>query len=371
MDPLTYLDQQIFGQSFLGATGYQWLTLLAVWAGAAVGLVLLHRFLVWRVSKFAERTTNVVDDYLAEFVRSTRAYFLITLGLYIASVVVPLPETPTRWIGRLMFVVLLLQVVRWGNTFISTWIARYKDRMLEKDAAAVTTMQAVGYLGRLALWTIVVLLALDNFGIDVTALVAGLGVGGIAVALAVQSILGDLFASLSIVLDKPFVVGDFLIIDDYLGTVEKIGLKTTRVRSLSGEQLIFSNSDLLKSRIRNYKRMYERRVVFGFGVVYQTPPDTLAQIGDWVQELVEEQDQTRFDRAHFKEYGESSLNFEVVYFVLAPDYNLYMDIQEAINLGIYRKFEAEGVDFAYPTRTLFVQQASEDGTAKTRASEVV
>jgi len=208
----------------------------------------------------------------------------------------------------------------------------------------------------LILWSVIVLMALENVGIDITALVAGLGVGGIAVALAVQNILGDLFASLSIVLDKPFVIGDFIIIGDYMGTVEHIGLKTTRIRSLSGEQLVFANNDLLQSRIRNFKRMYERRVVFNLGVVYQTPHEKLQKIPQIVREIIEQQHPVRFDRAHFKSFGDFSLNFEVVYWVQNPDYTVYMDIQQAINLEIYRRFAEEGIEFAYPTQSIFVEK---------------
>jgi len=199
--------------------------------------------------------------------------------------------------------------------------------------------------------------------VDVTALVAGLGVGGIAVALAVQNILGDLFASFSIVLDRPFVMGDFIIVGDYMGTVEHVGLKTTRIRSLSGEQLVFSNTDLLGSRIRNYKRMAERRVVFSLGVLYQTSPEQLEKIPQMIREIVEAQTPVRFDRAHFKEYGASSLNFEVVYYILDPDYNRYMDIQQAVNLEIYRRFDEEGIEFAYPTQTLYLRREVEDAAA--------
>ena len=179
----------------------------------------------------------------------------------------------------------------------------------------------------------------------------------IAVALAAQNILGDLFASLSIVLDKPFAVGDFLIIDNYMGSVEKVGLKTTRVRSLSGEQLIFSNNDLLGSRIRNFKRMYQRRVVFSFGVVYETPANQLEAIPSMVREIVQGQPQTRFDRAHFQKFGDYALIFEVVYHVDSPDYNLYMDIQQAINLAIYRGLDERGLALAYPTQRLYLHQA--------------
>ncbi len=250
----------------------------------------------------------------------------------------------------------LLQVALWGNAVISFWITRYMQKRMEEDAAAATSIGALRFVGKLLLWTFVLLLALDNLGIDVTALVTGLGIGGIAVALALQNVLGDLFASLSIVLDKPFVIGDFIIVGDFLGTVEHIGLKTTRLRSLSGEQLVFSNSDLLGSRIRNYKRMAERRIVFSFGVIYQTPHEKLARIPEMVREIIEAQEKARFDRAHFKAYGDSSLNFEVVYYVQVPDYLVYMDIQQAVNLELYRRFQEEGIEFAYPTRTLFIQR---------------
>jgi small-conductance mechanosensitive channel len=211
-------------------------------------------------------------------------------------------------------------------------------------------------LGRLALWSTVALLVLANLGIDVTAMVAGLGIGGIAVALAAQNILGDLFASASIVLDKPFVIGDFIIVGEDMGTVEHIGLKTTRVRSLSGEQLVFANNDLLKSRIRNFKRMNERRAAFGIGVTYQTPAEKLAAIPAMLREAVEAQSPTRFDRAHFKQYGDSALLFEVVYYVLSPDYNLYMDIQQAINLAVFRRFAEEQIEFAHPTYTVCLKK---------------
>jgi small-conductance mechanosensitive channel len=207
------------------------------------------------------------------------------------------------------------------------------------------------------LWSSILLLALNNLGINVTSLIAGLGIGGVAVALAIQNILGDLFASLSIVLDKPFVIGDFLMIGDFMGSVEYIGLKTTRIRSLSGEQLVFSNSDLLGSRIRNYGRMFERRVVFSIGVTYQTPRERLKLIPEIIREAIESKSKTRFDRCHFMKYGDYALMFETVFYVLSPDYNAYMDIQQAIYFEIHERFEQEQIEFAYPTQKLFVTQS--------------
>lgn len=227
---------------------------------------------------------------------------------------------------------------------------------MDQDTSSATTITFLGLCARLILWLIVLLLILDNLGVNITGLVAGLGIGGIAVALAVQNILGDLLASLSIVLDKPFVIGDFVVVDSLSGTIEHVGLKTTRIRSLSGEQLIFSNNDLLKSRIRNYKRMQERRIVFSFGVVYQTPLEKLKIIKKIVTDIITAQENARLDRVHFKEYGDSSLNFEIVYFIAKPDFGLYMDVQEAINLEIFRRFQEESIEFAYPTQTLYIQK---------------
>jgi small-conductance mechanosensitive channel len=207
-------------------------------------------------------------------------------------------------------------------------------------------------VARFAIWTMMVLLTLANLGVDVTAMVAGLGIGGVAIALAAQNILGDLFASASIVLDKPFVLGDFIAVGEDMGTVEHIGLKTTRVRSLSGEQLVFANSDLLKSRIRNFKRMNERRAVFTVGVAYSTPADKVAAIPAILREAVQSQPSARCDRAHFTRYSDLALVFEVVYYVSSADYNLYMDIQQAINLTILRRFAEEQIGFAYQTRTV-------------------
>ena len=250
---------------------------------------------------------------------------------------------------------LVIQMTLWAAALVDYFLDRSRRAAPEEESAArKTTLNAAGFVLKLILAAIAVLLMLDNIpGVEITALVASLGIGGIAVALAVQNILSDLFASLSIVLDKPFVIGDFIIVDGYLGTVEHIGLKTTRLRSLSGEQLVFSNNDLLQSRVRNYKRMAERRIVFSFGVTYQTPADKLERIPELIRRLIESQETVRFDRAHFQGYGDFALNFEVVYYVLDPDYNRYMDIQQAINLEIFRTFRQEDVEFAYPTRTLY------------------
>lgn len=323
---------------------------------------LLRRILVRRLSRTAAATATDWDDFILRLAECTRTLPILLVAVYVGARWLELPAKPNGFVHGVAILAIMVQAALWSASGIEFWVDRYRRLHLDSDPASATTIIALRFLGKLAVYSTLLLLALDNLGFDVTALIAGLGVGGIAVALAVQSILGDLFASLSIVIDKPFVIGDFVVVGDLAGTVEYIGLKTTRVRSLSGEQLVFSNSDLLSSRIRNFKRMAERRVLFRFGVVYQTPPEALETIPATVRGIVEAQESARFDRAHFAGFGESAFDFEIVYYVLTPDYNAYMDTQQAINLSILRTFREQGIEFAYPTRTVFLEKAGGEAT---------
>ena len=342
---------------FLGTPVLQWgIALLA--AVVAFGLLyLLRRVLLAQLRRFVGQTDTEIDDLASEAVAATRTWYLATIAIWVGTLFLVFPEAMRERFTRLIALVTLFQIGLWAAAAIRGYIARITQKKLGDDPASVTTIRALGFLAIALVWAAVVLMALDNLGVEVTAMVAGLGIGGVAIALAVQNVLGDLFASLSIILDKPFVYGDFVVIGDMSGTIEKIGLKTTRVRSLSGEQLVFSNSDLLNSRIRNYKRMFERRIVFSLRVVYQTPREQVAMIPQMIRAAVEEQEDVRFDRAHFLKFGDFSLDFEVVYYVLDPSYNVYMDRQQAINLHIMDSFERAGIEFAYPTQTLFMERS--------------
>lgn len=359
MDFVDRLKEIFYGQSvFFGNPVRSWLLALGLGIVVFCLLALLKRFLGRGFSVRAAKTSRRVYVLMEGLVPRTKLFFLMMVAVWAGSLLLKLPPQWERLLVGAVILAVVLQGALWANTFVSLWLKALRKEKMQKDPGAVATLGLIGFLSRVGLWAVVVLLVLDNLGIDITALVAGLGIGGVAVALALQNILGDLFASLSILLDRPFVIGDFIIVDELLGTVEQIGIKTTRIRSLSGELIVFSNSDLLGSRIRNFKRMYERRVLFGFGLVYQTSYEKLAAIPGMVREIVEKQPQVHFDRAHFKAYGDSSLDFEVVYFVKNPDYNVYMDTQQAIHLEIFRRFADEGIDFAYPTRTLYVNQVS-------------
>jgi small-conductance mechanosensitive channel len=355
IDPLDFLAYPL-----LNNTVQDWLLALTVSVLFYLLIRIIIRLGVSRLALLAEETATIWDDAVTDALSRTRGLFILIIALFLGSLFLEFPDRVREVIISVTSITLFIQSGLWLNSVGQFWIKEESQRRRSIDPATVTTVSAMGFVGRLVLWTLVAILLLDNLGFDVTALVTGLGIGGIAVALALQNILGDLFASLSIVLDKPFAVGDFLIIDEHLGAVENVGLKTTRIRSLSGEQLVFSNADLLKSRIRNYGRMFERRVVFKFGVTYQTPREKLKKIPAMVRETIEEQDKVRFDRAHFQAYGTSSLDFEIVYYVLSPDYNQYMDIQQAVNLGIHERFEQEGISFAYPTQTVYVHRLADE-----------
>jgi small-conductance mechanosensitive channel len=300
-----------------------------------------------------------VDELLRVTAARTRLSLLLLVVLHFAAKPLMLPDVAWAIIRGGAVIGFLLQLGLWVSAALDYWLERYRHGKLETDAAAVTTISAVGFVIKIVLWALLFLAGLDNFGFEVTPLIAGLGIGGIAIALALQAILGDLFASLSIVIDKPFVIGDFIIVDDYLGTVERIGLKTTRIRSLSGEQVIVSNGDLLQSRIRNYKRMYERRAVYNFAIAYGTSAGLLEKIPRLVKEAVEETPNTRFDRSHLKGFGEYAYQFETVFWITQPDFNIYMDAQQQISLKLVRAFEREGIRPAIPVREIVREEGDE------------
>lgn len=351
------MTQMLSTSTFLGNDLRQWLVALAVGVGTLVVVRLMLHLLLPRIARLASRTRTEWDDIVIAALRNTKWFFPAALGLITGALVLDLPPRIDRGVVVATIIAALLQAGVWTSTALRAWLDRYQRAQFETDRGAATTVAAIGFGAHVLVWAVVLLLSLDNLGIDVTALIAGLGIGGVAIALALQKILGDLFASLAIVLDRPFVLGDFLVLDDYLGSVEHIGLKSTRLRSLSGEQLVISNADLLASRIRNYGRMRERRVVFQIGVTYQTPKAVLTEIPGLLRAAVEAQKGTRFDRAHFVGFGDSSLTFETVYHVQSADYKVYMDVQQAINLELVERFEEREIEFAYPTQTLYLTHA--------------
>ncbi len=278
--------------------------------------------------------------------------FLAILSLEISQAAISVPPT----LSRIMTMVFTISAVIQGSTLtyhlIVGGLHRYTRARPDSTVGLRNAMGLLQSLLRLTIIVVATILVLDNLGVNVTTLVAGVGIGGIAIGLAAQGVFRDLFSALSIILDKPFAVGHYIVLDDLKGTVERIGLQTTRIRSITGEQIVASNSQLVSSHLRNYEYMTERRASFVLGVTYETPHARLAAIPDMIRTIIESQQGTRFDRCHFSAYGDSALTFETVYHVLSPDYGTFMDIQQAVNLAIHRSFEDAGIAFAYPTQTI-------------------
>ncbi len=347
MDVSTLVNREFLGNALL-----QWIIAAAVFVATFAVLTILRRIMLGRFARLAARTATGIDDLAADLLRHTHGWFLLLVSLGAAGAALTIPPDAQRYMRMLLGAAVIVQLMIWGNTAINGWLRR-QSAVRE---GALGTLTAMAFMARLALWAVLLILLLDNFGLKVTTLLGALGVVGIAGALAAQSVLGDLFAAISIFLDKPFEVGDFIVFDGLSGSVRSVGLRSTRINAIGGEQLIVSNSDLLKSRISNFRRMAERRVVFQIGVVYGLSRVVVAEIPGLIRSAIEEQEQVRFDRSHFKGYGASSLDFETVYYVLTADYTAYMNIQEAINLGILRRFEEKNIGFAFPTRTVIVEQ---------------
>lgn len=341
----------LLARDWYGSGVRTWLVALAVAVGLSALLLLLRRLVRTRLERLAARTPNAMDDLVVDLVRRTRTYAIAGLSLAVAAHVLEMPATVERWVDRGWKVVLLAQFGVWGSALIGFWVRRYVGAAAPgQEGLTRGSAYALSVFGRLLLWLFVAVLALETLGYEPRTLVAGLGIGGIAVALAAQNILGDLFAALAIYLDKPFAVGDAVSVDgQHQGTVEHIGLKTTRVRSVTGEQIVFANAELLKKVLRNYRRQYDRRALFTVDLPLDTAPDVAHRVPEMLREAVEANGTlVRFGRSHLAHITDSALRFETEYRVLDPDHAKFMDVQQAVYLDLLRRFRAEGIAFATP-----------------------
>ena len=345
-----------FQQTYFQNRVIDYIIAIAIFILLVISIQITKSILLKLLKTWVKKTTTKIDNkFVKAFEEKIKPFLnLIYFGAFYIS------------IKRLT---MNLQIERFFNIFVIILLTFFGIRFLlsitiygletywvkkEKDQAKKQALKGIITVIKIIVWGIFLIILLDNLGIKISALVAGLGIGGIAIALAAQSVLGDLFSYFIIFFDRPFEIGDFIIIGDFLGTVEDIGIKTTRLRSLGGEELIFSNQDLTNSRVRNYKRMNRRRIVFKFGVIYQTTLTQLKKIPQIVEEIITQIPEATFDRAHFASYADFSLNFEVVYYINNSDYKKYMDIQQEINFQLKESFEKQKIEFAYPTQTVFL-----------------
>ncbi|MFA5098102.1 MAG: mechanosensitive ion channel family protein [Candidatus Margulisiibacteriota bacterium] len=343
----------ILSNVILGNKLSDYLIFASIIAGGVFAVKLFAFVVLTRIKVQAKRTATTVDDLVVRIFERTLLPLAYVFVVYLSLNYLVLPQKIKRlvdmsWTAALSisFIFFLVSIIE--HALEKLWIKKQKDEKREKSLKSIVAAL------KIIIWGIGLTFLMDNLGFKVSAVVAGLGIGGIAVALAAQAVLGDLFSYFAIFFDRPFEEGDFIVIGDFMGSVEHIGIKTTRLRSLGGEQIIFSNTDLTNSRVRNYKRMDRRRVVFKFGLTYSTETVKLKEVPGLIAGIIRKTGKAELDRAHFASFGDSSLIFEVVYYVNSPDYNTYMDLQQEINLAIKEEVEKRGLEFAFPTQTLYL-----------------
>lgn len=346
---------EIMSKSILGNNVRDYFTFILIFIAGIIAIRILRVVVLRRLKKFAEQTKTKIDDFMVSII-SRKVIPLLYFGIFYVGVknlvLNPGLEKIIRVSGIAFLTIFIVQFTVTVITFIlKTFWAKKKGETAQEEelGGIIMTINVI-------VWAGAAIFFLDNMGFKISTVIAGLGIGGVAIALAAQTILGDLFSYFAIFFDRPFETGDFIIIGDYRGTIEHIGIKTTRIRSLGGEQIVFSNKDLTNSRVKNYKKMEKRRVVFKLGVTYETPLEKLKEIPSMIEKTVENIEDAVFDRAHFSSYGDFSLIYEIVYYVIGGDYNKYMDIQQNINLSIKEEFEKKKIDFAYPTQLVYMNK---------------
>lgn len=349
--------QEFLGYPFLGNTVHDYLLALGIFVGGMLVVYGFKRYILGHLKKWADATATSLDDLLVKAIEKSLVPAVYLGILYVSLHTLVLSPGFKHGLRIAVIVLATVLVVRAviaaANFALQTYLKKPADpEQGEKQVKGIRGL--IGFV----IWAIALVFLLDNLGVKISAVVAGLGIGGVAVALAAQAVLGDLFSYFVIFFDKPFEIGDFIVVGDKMGVVEHVGIKTTRIRAIGGEQLVFANTDLTSSRLHNFKKMERRRVVFKLGVVYQTPVEKLRAIPQIVKKAIGDQADATFDRGHFASYGDFSLNFEFVYYVDGADYAHYMDIQQAINLVIFEEFGAQEIEFAYPSQTLFVNKAA-------------
>lgn len=349
--------QEILSMELWGNSVKNYLIALGVIIGLILFIKLIRNRVVFYLKKWAEKSENTLDDFLVSLIEKNILPIFNLGAIYAGFHYLKLSDKVSRIMTVIYALFITWFLVRLILRFIRRGLESYAERQEDAETKKKQLRSLMAIINAIV-WAFALLVLLSNLGYNVTGIITGLGIGGIAIALAAQTILGDLFSYFVIFFDKPFEVGDFIIVDDKRGTVEKVGLKTTRIRSLTGEQLVMSNTSLTNARVHNYKQMERRRVAVIIGVTYQTTAEKLKRIPEIVKEIVTRHELATFDRTHFIAFGDFSLNFEIVYFMEKPDMVTYLDVQQEINLAIFEAFEKEGIEFAYPTQTVFVEKAT-------------
>ena len=346
---------EFFNRVLFTLTIWQWLVFI-VGAPILMGIMrLVLRTIIKRTEKHIKNTKTDLDDLFLSLLQKVYNIVLLAVAVWVLQLFLPFTEAGKVWFRVIFLSCIYLQIGRWIPSIYSYLFRRSMEN--GENGARQASLELVVKILSWISWIILTVMAVDSLpGVDATTLIATMGVGGIAIAFALQNILADFASALTIAFDQPFEEGDGILVEDIGGTVEKIGLKSTRLRSWDGQEIVFANSDLLTSRINNYKQMERRRVVLNFGVVYQTTADELERIPEMVEEIITGMGNTTYGRTHSTILNDSSIDFETMYWVDSPDYDLFMERRHQINIAMIRRFEQEGIEFAYPTRTVIVEK---------------
>lgn len=347
------------GTEYLGNTGLDYTIAFGTFVLLFMLIVTTKKIFLSQFSKFAKKTPTKIDDILVDTIKKFGISFYFFLSLYVGIRTLVFPDNIQIPLNYLFLVIGIYYGFRIINVFINFGAEAVIEKSQKKEKkVSRSAILLIALFSKIVIWIVILIFIISNLGYNVTSLVAGLGIGGIAIALALQNILSDIFCSFSIYFDKPFEEGDFIIVGDDLGIVKRIGIKSTRIQALQGEEVVISNRDLTNARVHNYKKMKRRRIIFNFGVTYGTTTKKLEKIPKIVKTIIEKIDKVDLDRVHFKGFGDFSLNFEVVYYVNLGEYAAFMDVQQEINLKLMKEFEKEKIEFAYPTQTLYVNKQS-------------
>ncbi|MFH1291874.1 MAG: mechanosensitive ion channel family protein [bacterium] len=344
--------------TFAGNNAYNYMLALGIFLASYILLYIFRSIILGYLKSLSKKTKNNLDDLLVSIFTDVGKWAYPAFALFFGLRYLVLPASADKAVSVVFILILAMETLKALRKVFDFYVEKHLEKYEEEREKQGTrsVMNIVWVIGVVIFWLSVVLVIIANLGFNVTSLVASLGVGGIAVALAVQNILSDLLSSFSIYLDKPFTVGDYIVVGTDKGVVEKIGLKTTRLRSLTGEELIISNKELTSARINNFKRMERRRDDFKIGVVYGTPKEKLEKIPQIIKHIVDQVDELDFLRCRFIELADFSLIFSVVYFVETPDFEVFLDAKERVLLSIYDSFLKDGIEFAYPTQEVILKK---------------
>ena len=341
---------EVMEQVFLGNNVLDYILFLATFVALFIFVKLVERFLLAKIKERKKVGERSIKGVLVDFILSIKSSLYLYSAFYISLSTIHVSDSLMSFFGVVLAVWITVRVMIGVQMFVDYTLN--KKLLDDADPGTEVAAKNIGTIFKALLWIFAGLLLLSNFGVEVTSLVAGLGVGGVAIAFALQNVLEDLFSSFAIYFDKPFTIGDFIIVGDQMGVVEKIGIKTTRIRALQGEEIVISNKELTTERVHNFKKLEKRRSLFEFGVVYSTDTEKMRKIPEMIKEIIEDKERTEFDRAHFKGFGDSALEYEVSYYVLSSEFKEFRDIHEKVLLDIKEKFEEEGISMAFPTRTV-------------------